>query len=214
VVVFFLCWAPFHAQRLLVIYVRRDQWTPELLVLQNGLYYVSGVLYYVSSVVNPILYSIMSLKFRQAFRNIFRSHCCSGWSCLRGRRDSYDCQRRLRRGRPVIKKRVKTFRFSVRFPPLPPPPPAAALPHAAAGMIGDAIEDSKLALSSLQKQLRQQNRFPAFLPTSPQEGFVLARSSDSSAARNPVTTNSVRHLANVVARPRSHSGGGGEKEVV
>ncbi|CAH1773206.1 unnamed protein product [Owenia fusiformis] len=65
VVAFFVCWAPFHAQRLMVIYVRN--WTPRLMEVQGVLYYISGVLYYVSSTINPILYNIMSLKFRQAF---------------------------------------------------------------------------------------------------------------------------------------------------
>jgi len=44
-------------------------------------FYVSGVLYYVSSVINPILYNIMSVKFRQAFVDTIL-HC----SCRRSRR--------------------------------------------------------------------------------------------------------------------------------
>ena len=31
--------------------------------------YVSGILYFVSSTVNPILYNVMSLKYRKAFRS-------------------------------------------------------------------------------------------------------------------------------------------------
>ena len=73
VVAFFICWAPFHSQRLMVIYIKQEDYTPTLTSVQNILYYISGVLYYVSSVINPILYNIMSLKFRQAFRStIFR----------------------------------------------------------------------------------------------------------------------------------------------
>lgn len=30
--------------------------------------YISGVLYYISATVNPILYNIMSVKFREAFK--------------------------------------------------------------------------------------------------------------------------------------------------
>ncbi|RWS27591.1 pyrokinin receptor-like protein [Leptotrombidium deliense] len=37
--------------------------------------YISGVTYYVSATVNPILYSIMSLKFRQAFKDTL-GRCC------------------------------------------------------------------------------------------------------------------------------------------
>ena len=76
VVAFFICWAPFHAQRLILMYVDGDpaNWPSTLMAVQNVLYFSSGIFYYVSSVINPILYNIMSLKFRQAFRNtIFRS---------------------------------------------------------------------------------------------------------------------------------------------
>ena len=56
-----------------MIYLQKEDWTHQLLVLFNVLYYISGILYYVSSTINPILYNIMSLKFRQAFKNtIFR----------------------------------------------------------------------------------------------------------------------------------------------
>jgi len=45
--------------------------------LQAVLFYSSGILYYVSAVINPILYNIMSLKFRRAFRTtLCRSRCC------------------------------------------------------------------------------------------------------------------------------------------
>ena len=73
VVAFFVCWAPFHAQRLMVIYV--EEWTPHLREVQGVLFYISGVLYYVSSTINPILYNIMSLKFRQAFRQTILRPC-------------------------------------------------------------------------------------------------------------------------------------------
>ena len=73
VVAFFICWAPFHLQRLMVIYIKKDKWTNSMMTFQKILYYVSGILYYVSTTINPILYNTMSLKFRQAFKNtIFR----------------------------------------------------------------------------------------------------------------------------------------------
>ena len=62
VVAFFICWAPFHMQRLLIPYTSDTPYTG-----QAVFFYVSGILYFVSSVINPILYNIMSLKFRQAF---------------------------------------------------------------------------------------------------------------------------------------------------
>jgi len=42
VVAFFICWAPFHAQRLMTIYIPADQWTPLWLELQSHLFYISG----------------------------------------------------------------------------------------------------------------------------------------------------------------------------
>ena len=73
VVGFFICWAPFHTQRLMATYMTIDAGTKKLGVFMNTLYYISGTFYYISTTINPILYSILSLKFRQAFKNtIFR----------------------------------------------------------------------------------------------------------------------------------------------
>eukprot|EP00105_Crassostrea_gigas_P011730 XP_011427523.1 PREDICTED: neuropeptides capa receptor [Crassostrea gigas] len=68
VVAFFVCWAPFHTQRLWTIYMKKEHWTTELLELQNHVFFLSGVLYFFSATVNPILYNVMSRKYRQAFR--------------------------------------------------------------------------------------------------------------------------------------------------
>lgn len=70
VVAFFICWAPFHAQRLFAIFGSStfDPDSQLLHQLYNIATYVSGVLYYVSTTINPILYHIMSLKFRSAFK--------------------------------------------------------------------------------------------------------------------------------------------------
>lgn len=74
VVAFFICWAPFHAQRLLAVYLSNA--SPEAQETFAGFYVVlmhtSGVLYFVSTTVNPVLYHIMSKKFREAFKvNIY-----------------------------------------------------------------------------------------------------------------------------------------------
>jgi len=99
VVAFFICWAPFHTQRLMsasaysaaaaaaaeseltnstaTTHVDAEQ--PTQGVGDLVFFYVSGVLYYVSSVINPILYNIMSVKFRQAFVDtILRCNCRRG----------------------------------------------------------------------------------------------------------------------------------------
>jgi len=67
---FFLCWAPFHAQRLLYIYAQDSDYYPDL---NEWLYILSGCLYYFSTTVNPILYNLMSIKYREAFK---RTICC------------------------------------------------------------------------------------------------------------------------------------------
>ena len=65
VLAFFLCWAPFHAQRLGYVYFKESK---IFRTLNEYLYYISGFLYYLSATVNPILYNLMSLKYRHAFR--------------------------------------------------------------------------------------------------------------------------------------------------
>ena len=101
VVAFFICWAPFHTQRLMsasansaaaaaaaetelanstaTTHADDEEPTEAQDVFDLVFFYVSGVLYYVSSVINPILYNIMSVKFRQAFVDtILRCNCRRG----------------------------------------------------------------------------------------------------------------------------------------
>ena len=68
VVAFFICWAPFHAQRLYAIYGLHQQTPVVMLQIYEIMTYISGILYYVSTTINPILYHTMSLKFRDAFK--------------------------------------------------------------------------------------------------------------------------------------------------
>ncbi|CAG9785486.1 unnamed protein product [Diatraea saccharalis] len=79
VVAFFICWAPFHAQRLVAIYGTTSMHQarqPIMAKIYNFLTYISGVFYYMSTCINPIFYQIMSNKFREAFKNTFRQCCC------------------------------------------------------------------------------------------------------------------------------------------
>lgn len=79
VVSFFICWVPFHAQRLLASYLVRDENQNQLLMdIYHRLTYISGVMYYLSSTINPLLYQLMSAKFRLAFKETFR---CSLFRC-------------------------------------------------------------------------------------------------------------------------------------
>lgn len=69
---FFLCWAPFHAQRLLTVYGSSvDNNTAKnhtLYLIYVVLTHVSGVTFFLSTCINPLLYSVMSYKFRSAFK--------------------------------------------------------------------------------------------------------------------------------------------------
>ncbi|XP_032666434.1 pyrokinin-1 receptor-like isoform X2 [Odontomachus brunneus] len=104
VVAFFICWAPFHAQRLLAVYAQSSRSEPEdaLVIVYTTLTYVSGVFYYLSTTVNPLLYNIMSNKFREAFKSMLPKQCVRKCSSHRSspRRPTYSslsrCQRSLR----------------------------------------------------------------------------------------------------------------------
>ncbi|XP_012342885.1 pyrokinin-1 receptor isoform X2 [Apis florea] len=92
VVAFFICWAPFHAQRLLAVYAQNSKDKPEdaLVIVYTILTYMSGVFYYLSTTVNPLLYNIMSNKFREAFKSML-PNCCGKWSSQKSepRRPTY-----------------------------------------------------------------------------------------------------------------------------
>ncbi|EDW14572.1 neuromedin-K receptor isoform X1 [Drosophila mojavensis] len=71
-VAFFLCWAPFHAQRLMAVYgvslINVCRCRDAFNDYYHILHYTSGVLYFLSTCINPLLYNIMSHKFREAFK--------------------------------------------------------------------------------------------------------------------------------------------------
>lgn len=70
VVAFSICWAPFHIQRLVATYGKPSD--SANFIRNRKIYeivtYLSGILYYASATVNPLLYNIMSNKFREAFK--------------------------------------------------------------------------------------------------------------------------------------------------
>ncbi|XP_021912950.1 neuropeptides capa receptor-like isoform X2 [Zootermopsis nevadensis] len=70
VVTFFLCWAPFHMQRLFYIY---GQQSSNFDKVNEWAYYITGCFYYFSCTVNPVLYNVMSAKYRLAFH---KTLCC------------------------------------------------------------------------------------------------------------------------------------------
>ncbi|XP_043250973.1 pyrokinin-1 receptor-like isoform X2 [Colletes gigas] len=93
VIAFFVCWAPFHVQRLVYIYgTKPDRISSNSIWIENFhllMTYISGVFYYVSTTINPILYNIMSNKFRVAFMETLWKGCRLPGMALRNGQRSY-----------------------------------------------------------------------------------------------------------------------------
>ncbi|XP_034092306.1 neuromedin-U receptor 1 [Gymnodraco acuticeps] len=68
VVVFGICWAPFHTDRLMWSFI--NNWTDYHLHIFQYVHIISGVFFYLSSAVNPILYNLMSTRFREMFKEV------------------------------------------------------------------------------------------------------------------------------------------------
>ncbi|CAL8253046.1 unnamed protein product [Merluccius merluccius] len=68
VVVFGICWAPFHTDRLMWSFI--SDWTINHLETFQYVHLLSGVFFYLSSAVNPILYNLMSTRFREMFKEV------------------------------------------------------------------------------------------------------------------------------------------------
>lgn len=66
--VFGLCWAPFHVDRLM--WSCMDVSSKLHLKAFEQVHIISGVLFYLSSAINPILYNLMSTRFREMFSHI------------------------------------------------------------------------------------------------------------------------------------------------
>ncbi|KAM6927255.1 neuromedin-U receptor 2 [Xenentodon cancila] len=70
--VFGVCWAPFHIERILWSSV--SHWTDLMHNIYQYVHILSGILFYLSSAVNPIIYSLLSTRFRECFRELVCSH--------------------------------------------------------------------------------------------------------------------------------------------
>lgn len=71
VAVFGVCWAPFHIERLLWSSI--SHWTDLMHSVYQYVHIVSGFFFYLSSAVNPIIYSLLSTRFRECFKEIMCS---------------------------------------------------------------------------------------------------------------------------------------------
>lgn len=73
VVMFGICWAPFHTDRLMWSFM--DEFSSvEVFRVFEYVHVFSGVFFYLSSAVNPVLYNLMSTRFREMFRDVMCVH--------------------------------------------------------------------------------------------------------------------------------------------
>lgn len=68
VATFFICWSPFHIQHLLSPYLTQVVDIETAIILNTALFMMSGIFYYTSCTINPIIYNLMSNRYRTAFR--------------------------------------------------------------------------------------------------------------------------------------------------
>ncbi|XP_050088229.1 prolactin-releasing peptide receptor-like [Anopheles aquasalis] len=88
VAMFFICWAPFHAQRLMAVYSANTD-SIYFYKIYTILNFISGILYFLSTCINPLLYNIMSHKFRDASRHTLKVTCCGGSRRFDGHHHTY-----------------------------------------------------------------------------------------------------------------------------
>merc|ERR1719336_1586406 len=79
---FFVCWAPLHTQRLMYVahFIHKFDFISEetYYVSNENLMYITGVFLYLNSTINPIIYNVISAKYRKAFKEtLFNPSTCS-----------------------------------------------------------------------------------------------------------------------------------------
>ena len=83
IILFFIAWSPFHFQRLGYVYFKSTIWfrtanqymmyfsgTKNMKIWYTSSSYSIGILYYLSSTLNPLLYTILSVKYRESFKKV------------------------------------------------------------------------------------------------------------------------------------------------
>ncbi|XP_034448714.1 growth hormone secretagogue receptor type 1-like, partial [Hippoglossus hippoglossus] len=73
VLAFVLCWLPFHVGRTIFSLSLGNS----LFIYYLSQYFnlVSSVLFYLSAAINPLLYNLMSTRYRHAVRSLVHTHC-------------------------------------------------------------------------------------------------------------------------------------------
>ena len=73
IVSFFICWTPYHAQKLAFIFLTLgDSWTETKLEIFQYSHHIAGVLFYSNCMLNPFLYSLCSHRFRAELKKIWK----------------------------------------------------------------------------------------------------------------------------------------------
>lgn len=80
---FFVCLAPFRVFTLWIIIAPDEQVKRKGLEFFYNFLYFSRIMLYLNSAINPILYNLMSSKFRKGFRKLWCSCCWLGGQCKR-----------------------------------------------------------------------------------------------------------------------------------
>lgn len=77
VIAFIICYAPFHAQRLITSGLQFQMLARSQRRIITIFYFISGILYYLGSTINPIFYHLFSKKYREACQRTMRRliHC-------------------------------------------------------------------------------------------------------------------------------------------
>lgn len=84
VICFFVCWSPYHTQRLVFALLSLTEgWNATNTYIHYYLYLASGVGYYLSCCVNPFVYCIMSKRFRRGLTRLtvcnLKPGTAAGW---------------------------------------------------------------------------------------------------------------------------------------
>lgn len=82
VVSFFLCLMPFRILTLCIIIVPDDIFRNFGVESYYNVLFFCRIMLYLNSAINPILYNLMSSKFRKGFQKLY---CCECWTHRRGR---------------------------------------------------------------------------------------------------------------------------------
>ena len=80
IVCFFICWTPYHVQKLAFIFITLNKsWNETSVVVYQYSHHIAGCLFYVNCMLNPFLYSLCSQRFRTELCKIFK--CITALFC-------------------------------------------------------------------------------------------------------------------------------------